>query len=37
MRRFVETNGESLRQGWEYFQRDLKPRTSRWSSRMPSR
>ncbi len=24
MRRFVETNGESLKQGWEYFQRDLK-------------
>ncbi len=24
MRRFVETNGESLRQGWEHFQRDLK-------------
>ncbi len=26
MRRFVETNGESLKQGWEYFQRDLKAR-----------
>lgn len=24
MRRFVETNGESLRKGWEHFQRDLK-------------
>ncbi len=24
MRRFVETNGESLKQGWENFQRDLK-------------
>ncbi|MCH2219153.1 MAG: alpha/beta fold hydrolase, partial [Dechloromonas sp.] len=24
MRRFVETNGESLRQGWEHFLRDLK-------------
>jgi len=24
MRRFVETNGESLRQGWENFQRDAK-------------